>query len=99
MTPTQRASPFVDHLRRDVRHAVRGLGRSPGFAAVVVIVLAIATAAVSSVFALLKTVVLQPLPYPESHRLAVIRHAAPGLGLEDAGVSSGLYFHYAERAR
>jgi predicted permease len=78
---------------------MRGLWRSPGFAIVVVLVLAVAMAALTSVFALLKTVVLQPLPFPDSDRLVVIRHSAPGLGLQDAGLSNGLYFHYADRAR
>ena len=89
----------LDHLQRDVRHTVRSLRRSTGFSLVVLIVLAMTTGAVTSVFALLNSVVLRPLPFPESDRLAVVRHSAPGLGLEDAGLSSGLYFHYLERVQ
>lgn len=89
----------LDHLRRDVRHAVRALRRSAGFSLVVLIVLAMGTGAVTSVFALLNSVVLQPLPFAESDRLVVIRSSAPGLGLEEAGLSSGLYFHYSEYAQ
>ena len=96
MMPTLFSS---DQLQRDLRHAVRSLRRTRGFSIIVVIVLAVATAAVTTVFALLNSVVLRPLRFPESDRLVVIRHAAPGLGVEDAGISSGLYFHYRERAR
>jgi putative ABC transport system permease protein len=88
----------LDHLRRDLRHAVRSLRRNPGFSVVVVIVLALGTGALTSVFALLDTVVLRPLPYPASEQLVVVRHAAPGLSLEDTGLSDALYFHYADHA-
>lgn len=89
----------LDHLRRDVLHAVRSLRRSPGFSLVVLIVLAVGTGAVTSVFALLNNVVLRPLPFAESDRLVVIRHSAPGLGLENAGLSNGLYLHYSEQVQ
>jgi putative ABC transport system permease protein len=89
----------LDHWRRDIRHAARALYRGAGFSVVVLIVLAMGIGAVTSVFALLNTVVLQPLPFSESERLVVIRHSAPGLGLADAGLSDGLYFHYAEYAQ
>ncbi|OFW03843.1 MAG: hypothetical protein A3H96_06585 [Acidobacteria bacterium RIFCSPLOWO2_02_FULL_67_36] len=89
----------LDHLQRDVRHAIRGLRRSAGFSCVVLIVLAIGTGALTSVFALLNSVVLQPLSFAESDRLVVIRHSAPGLGLEDTGLSSGLYLHYSEHVQ
>jgi putative ABC transport system permease protein len=90
---------WLDHLRRDARQAIRGLRRSPGFTLVVLVVLAIGTAAVTSVFTLLNAIVLRPLPFPDSDRLVVIQHAAPGLDLERTGLSSGLYFHYRQRAR
>lgn len=89
----------LDYLQRDVRHAMRALRRSAGFSLVVLIVLAIGTGALTSVFGLLNNVVLQPLPFAESDRLVVIRHSAPGLGIEDAGLSNGLYLHYSEHVQ
>jgi putative ABC transport system permease protein len=90
---------WVEHLRRDVRHGVRALLRSAGFSFVVLVVLAIGTGAITSVFVLLNTIVLQPLPFPQSDRLVVVKHSAPGLNLDEVGLSSGLYFHYSQRAR
>jgi len=90
---------WLEHLRRDVRHAMRTVRRSPGFSSVVVIVLAIGTGAIVSVFALVNRIVLRPLPYPQSQQLVVVRHSVPGLNLKDVGLSSGLYFHYLEHAR
>ncbi|HUR20519.1 MAG TPA: ABC transporter permease [Vicinamibacterales bacterium] len=89
---------WMDTLRRDLRHATRALVRTPGFSLVVIAILAIGSAAVISVFALLDRVVLQPLPYPNSGRLVAIEHVAPGLKLADNGSSTGLYFYYGEHA-
>jgi len=90
---------WMDTLRQDLRHGIRALVRTPGFSLVVIAILAIGTGAATSVFALLNRVVLQPLPYPNSDRLVAIEHTATGLKLSDAGSSTGLYFHYGERAR
>lgn len=89
----------LDCLLRDLRHAARALRRSPGFSATVLIVLAIGIAALTTTFTLLDRVVLRPLPFPESDRLVVIRHSAPGIGIEDAGLSHGLYWHYLEQSQ
>jgi len=94
-----RSFPGLDHWWRDVRHGARALRRNPGFSSGVVIVLGLGIAAVTSVFAVLNRVVLQPLPFPAADQLVVIRHRAPGLGLDDAGLSSGLFFHYMDHAR
>jgi predicted permease len=89
----------VDSLLRDVRHALRALHRNSGFSVVVALILTIGTAALTTVFVLLNRVVLQPLPFPESERLVTVRHSAPGLGLADAGLSHGLFWHYSDHAR
>src|SRR5688572_22892586 len=90
---------WMDTLEREVRHAARALRRSPGFSLVVIVILAIGTGALTAVFALLNRVVLQPLPYPDAGRLVAIEHVASGIKLADTGSSTGLYFHYGERAR
>ena len=60
---------WLDDLGRDVRHAVRGLGRSPGFAATVVLVLALGIGANSAMFGIVHGMLIRPLPYPESEAL------------------------------
>lgn len=90
---------WIDHVRRDARHAIRALRRSPGFSLVVLAVLALGTGAVTAVFVLLNSIVLRPLPFPDSDRLVVVTHSAPGLDRADVGVSSGLYFHYRDHAQ
>ena len=56
----------------DVRIATRGLAKSPGFVAVVVISLALGIAANSTIFSILDAILYRPLPYPNSNRLVVL---------------------------
>src|ERR1039457_194541 len=59
----------LDELARDVRLAFRTLGRSPGFAAVAVITLALGIGLNMAVFTLVYKVVLRPVGYRDVGRL------------------------------
>jgi predicted permease len=61
--------------------------------------LALGSAGVTTIFALVNTILLQPLPYAAADRLVAISHRAPGIGLPRAGLSSGTYFHYRSHAQ
>lgn len=84
----------LEEFVRDVRLSLRLLVRSRVFAVVAVLTLALGIGALSATFTVVNSVVLQPLPYPAAERLVMVRHAAPGLGLEETGLSSGTYIHY-----
>ncbi|MDX1396434.1 MAG: ABC transporter permease [Gemmatimonadota bacterium] len=62
-------SVWLDALRVDARFALRGLRRSPGFAAAAVATLAVGIAATTVTFAVVEGVVLRPPPFPEPDRL------------------------------
>jgi predicted permease len=57
----------------DVRHALRVMRRSPGLTAVALASVAIGTSASAVVFAAVKAVLLQPLPYARASELVEIR--------------------------
>jgi len=63
---------WLERCWRDLRCALRQMRKSPGFAAVVVLVLALAIGANASVFSVLNAVVLRPLKFPHADRLVEI---------------------------
>jgi len=85
---------------REIRFAVRGLRRSPGFTAATLLTFSLAIGANVAIFVVVKSVVLNPLPYPESDRLVELDHGAERLNVPSGmGLSPGLYYHYLEHSR
>jgi putative ABC transport system permease protein len=60
---------MFDSLRQDTTHAVRGLIKSPGFAAAALITLALGIGATSAIFSVVKAVLITPLPYAAPERI------------------------------
>lgn len=60
-------------LALDVRDAIRGLVRDRGFAATVVLTLALAIGATTAMFSIVDSVLLAPLPYREPQQLVAVR--------------------------
>jgi predicted permease len=73
----QRATEWLSHIWRDVRHACRSLRKGPGFAAAVVATLALGIGANTAIFSLIYSVLLKPLPYPAPDRIFSVEMAAP----------------------
>ncbi len=67
-----RNTNFLENLLRDLQYAIRTLGRNPGFAAIIVLTLALSIGATSAVFSVINGVLLRPLPYPEGDRIVRI---------------------------
>src|SRR6185503_7964756 len=60
---------MMDSIFKDLRFAIRGLVKRPGFTAITLIALALGIGANTAIFSLVNAVVLQPLPFPEPDRL------------------------------
>ncbi|HEU4474530.1 MAG TPA: hypothetical protein VFR72_06805, partial [Gemmatimonadales bacterium] len=73
----------ADLLRQDLRHAVRSLARTPGFALTVVLVVALGIGANTAAFSLADFVLFRPLPFHEPDRLVKLWQATPGYGRFD----------------
>ncbi len=61
----------METLFKDLRYGFRGLVKRPGFAAVVVLTLALGVGANTAIFSVVYAVLLRPLPFPEQQRLVV----------------------------
>ena len=85
---------------RDLRHAARGLVRTPGFSVTVIVTLALAIGANAAIFSVVKPVLLDPLPLANADRLVHIGGSAPGTDQpEEFGVADELYFEYRDSVR
>src|SRR5580765_8537990 len=77
----------MDVLRQDFAFALRLLRRDKAFAIAVILTLGVCLGANTAIFTIVRSVLLRPLPYPESERLVLMYDAFPGAGVERAGVS------------
>ena len=77
----------------DLRYAVRGFRKSPGFAAVAVLTMALGIGASIAVFSVVHAVLLRPLPFRAPDRLAMIWETKETRG-EDREVVSYQDFRY-----
>ena len=81
-------SQWAEELRRDVRLAGRRLIRDPGYATVSIGILAIGIALTTSMFAIIDSTLLRPLPFPEAERIVAL-HSVGETGEPFAQVSMG----------
>src|SRR5215471_11268588 len=67
------AMRMIDHTRQDVRAALRGLRKSPGFVLVTIATLALGIGANTALFSIFSSLILRPLPVRDPGSLALIR--------------------------
>src|SRR3984885_7514226 len=94
----------IESIAADLKLVMRRLRRSPGFAATVLLTLAIGIGANTAVFSVLNSVLIRPLPYPEPQQLVAMRMNAPGApGLADfrdeLRLSASMYLTFAAHNR
>jgi putative ABC transport system permease protein len=70
--------PRVESLWADGKYAMRQAMKAPGFAAVVIITLALGIGANTTVFSIVDAVMLRPLPYAQPQRLAEVQSSGSG---------------------
>ncbi len=81
------AGNFIDVLFQDLRFSLRMLRKSPGFAAIAILTIALGIGATTAIFSVVDATLLEPLPYPQSEQLVSIQDNFPGVGAQDVGLS------------
>jgi putative ABC transport system permease protein len=71
----------------DCRHTIRSLGRTPGFASIVILTMALGTGVNTAMFSILYGTLMAPLPYPEPGSLVEVRMKGLAGARQEAGTS------------
>src|SRR5256712_12944471 len=75
----------------EIKVALRGLAKAPGFTVIAIATLALAIGANSAVFSLINALLVRPLPYQQPSRLVLIWERFATLGLDRIPVSPAEY--------
>jgi len=77
----------IERVFQDVRYSLRSLLKSPAFSVTVILIFGVGIGANATVFSIVKTVLLHPLPFPESQEIVHVRRRT------DFGSSSSFPMH------
>jgi predicted permease len=92
----RRLSTVLGEIKQDALIALRLLRRSPGFALVAILTLALGIGANTAIFSALDAVLLRPLPYPAPDRLVEVFEVLPNGGQNS--VAGGVFLDWKTRA-
>jgi|CZKS01.1.fsa_nt_gi putative ABC transport system permease protein len=86
-------------MLNDLRFAIRLLWKSPGFTTVAIIALALGIGANTAIFSLVNSVLLRPLPFRDSSRLAIFWETDPAQGFNRQGPSGPNYIDFRDQSK
>jgi putative ABC transport system permease protein len=78
----------METMLRDLKHALRGMARRPGFALLAVLTLGLGIGGNTAVFSMVNALLLRPLPYAHPSALVALNHFYPSLDNLEASVSA-----------
>lgn len=87
----------MEVLFKDIRYALRGLLKRPGFTAIVVITLGLGIGTNTAIFSVVNAVLLRPLPYPDPDRIVMIWQKQEMRGFDRMSVSPEEFAGYRDR--
>ncbi len=96
--PPKRLIPVLNFWN-DVRYAARVLLKYRGFTAVAMLTLALCLGANLTIFAVVDSILLRPLPFPHADRLVTAFHSYPKSGVPHGSASLPNYYDYRERIK
>ena len=86
----------MNGIAHDLRYALRGLIKTPGFTAVALLTLALGIGANTAIFSIVNGVILRPLGYPRPEQLMYLTTQFPSLGFTQFWVSPPEYMEFRE---
>ena len=97
ITPGAPTRFLLDGIWQDLCYTARALRKQPGFAAATIVTLALGIGATTSIFTVVNSVLINPLPYPNSDALVRIVHSIGGI--EQPYFSDAFYVSYADHSQ
>src|SRR4029077_1769364 len=86
-------------LAQDTRYALRMMRKNRGYTLAAVAILGLGIGANTSIFSVVNSVLLKPLPYTDGNRLVIVRQQGAKNGVTDMGFSVAEVNDYRERNR
>ena len=83
---------IMDELHRQLSYAARSLRKARGFTVTALLTLAVCIGANLTIFAVIDSVLLRPLPFPDAERLLTLYNTYPKAGVERDGSSLTNYY-------
>jgi len=88
---------LIENILRDISYSVRVLLKNHAFTIVVILTLALGIGANTAIFSFANGILLRPLPYPQSDRLAVLDETALKRGVDSMSVSFPNFLDWREQ--
>lgn len=90
---------WVEQIGRDLRHAMRTLSRTPTFTAMAVLVMALGVGANTTLFSVVRSVLLKPLPFKDPEQLVMLYEQSADGKYPYNVVAGGIFQEWQKQSR
>src|SRR5262249_10173674 len=90
---------LLDDLWRDLRYAGRTLARTPGFAIIAILIMALGIGANTALFTVVRSVLLKPLPFADPERLVMLYEQSADGKHDHNAVAGGIFQEWQKQSR